>query len=94
MKKIRVLIVDDSALFVGEIAVLRLPHRQRSDIVRRHFLKQFERFRPFDPDFAHVRDVENAHALAYGLMFFDNSGIFDRHVISGKLMHLRTQCDV
>lgn len=49
---------------------------------------------PLYPKFAHVRHVEDAHAVADGQMFVDDARIFNRHIISRKLVHLGTQRDM
>mgnify|MGYP000922832444 CR=1 FL=1 len=54
----------------------------------------FERFRTLDPNLAHVRHVENTHAVAYGQVLLNNSFILDRHIVAGKLVHLGAQGDV
>ena len=81
-------VVHDAARLVREAAVLGLTHADGGGVVGGDFLHQFERLRTLDPDLAHVRHVENTHAVAYGQVLLNNSFILDRHIIAGKLVHL------
>ena len=87
-------VVHDAARLVREAAVLRLAHADGRGVVGGDFLHQFERFRTLDPNLAHVRHVENTHAVAYGQVLLNNSFILDRHIVAGKLVHLGAQGDV
>ena len=81
-------VIHDTALFVRETRILRLAERKVGSVVRCNCLDEFQCLRSFYPELAHVRDVEHAHAVYYGHVFVDDSGIFNRHIIAGKLVHL------
>ena len=80
-------VVHDAPLSVGQARILDLPVVQRGYVVRGDMLQEVDRPGPFDPDFAHVADVEYAGLLAYGVVFVVDAGEFDRHVESGKFGH-------
>ena len=40
---------------------------------------------------AHVADVKDADAGAYGYVFGDEPGVFDRHVPAAEVDHLRAE---
>ena len=87
-------VVHNPPLFVGETAVLCLPEGKGSHVVRRNFLQERQSVRTFHPELAHVRNVEYPHGVAHRHVFIDDARIFDRHVVSRKLVHLSTQRDM
>ena len=50
--------------------------------------------RTFHPEFSHVRHIEDPHRMADRQVFINDSGIFNRHVVTCKFMHLGTECNV
>ena len=84
-------VVDDTPLFVGEAGVLDVTDLELGGIVAGDILDELEGIGALDPEFTHMRDVEDTDALDDGHMFFDDpSGIFDGHIIACELMHLGT----
>ena len=82
-------VIDDPALFIGEAGVLDITDLELGGIVAGDILDETERIWPLNPEFSHVRDVEDAYALDDGHMLFDDPcRIFDRHVVACELVHL------
>ena len=50
--------------------------------------------RTFHPKFSHVGDVKHTDTLTNSKMFINDTGLFDRHIVSRKFVHLSSQRDV
>ena len=87
-------IVYNTAILIGKASVLYFTGRKGGHIVRSDFLQKVQSMRAFHPKLSHVGDIEYADALANGEMFVDDTGIFDRHIVSRKFVHLSAQRDV
>ncbi len=70
---------------------MRLPNRQLRRVIHRDMLHRGQRRRAAQLNVAHVADIEDAHAGAYGKMLGGQAGIFDRHVPTAKVDHLRAE---
>jgi len=72
-------IVLDAALLVADHRVLRLHGSQRSEIVRRHALK--ERFGACagDDNPPHMADIEETGLASNGVILIHNAGVVDGH---------------
>ena len=87
-------VIYNTAFFVGKTSILHLAWSQGSHIIGSHFLKKSQRIGAFHPEFSHVGNVEYTHSITNGEVFINDTGIFYRHIISRKLMHLSTQRDM
>ena len=77
-------IVLDAALLVADHRVLRLHGSQRSEIVRRHALK--ERFGACagDDNPPHMADIEETGCTPHRGVFFGDTAVFHRHFPATK----------
>ena len=82
-------VVDETAVLVEQPGIVRLADLQLRGGVGRDVIDQLQRFRPANFDLAHVADVEQAHALAHGVVLIDDAGVVDRHVPAAEIDHLR-----
>ncbi len=84
-------VVHEGAGGSHQAGVLRLALGKLGGVVAGDELRQIERLRAAQLDFAHVADVEKAGGCACGQMFADDSGIFDGHIPAAKVDHLGAQ---
>ena len=87
-------VVYNSSGFIRKTSVLHLARCKYSSVIGSHFLNKFECMRAFYPKFTHVRYIENTYRMADREMFINNSRIFNRHVVTRKLMHLGSECNM
>ena len=66
-------VVHKRAFGIKHGRILSLTDGQARSIIHRDVLHGCERLRPSQADVAHVADIENAHAGAYGHVFVDDS---------------------
>ena len=86
-------VVDDAAVFAGELGVALAAGREADDIAGH---ERFERARDRlvvgadEERLAHVRDVEQAGSAAHMIVLGDDAlGILHRHVVAGERHHAR-----
>jgi hypothetical protein len=70
------------------------PVAELLDVVGRKPLQGLERLRAGHLELSHVRDVEDAGALAHRTMLFEDSLVLDRHLPSPEIDQLRAQLSV
>ena len=80
-------IVDGATVFVEHHPVVDFTHRRIGDVVGEDIIHEFLGFGTRDVYFAHVRNVEHAHILAYGIVLLHDALILDRHVETAKRTH-------
>ena len=87
-------VVHNTAILIGKASVLHFTGSKGCHIIRSNFLQKVQSVRTLHPKFSHMGDIEHAYTLANGEMLIDDTGIFDRHIVSRKFVHLSTQRDV
>ena len=87
-------IVYDTPFFIREASILHFTGSKCSYIIRSHFLKKSQCIRTFHPEFTHMRYIKYTNSIAHRKVFVDDTCILNRHIISSKLMHLSTQCNM
>ena len=74
-----------------QAGVLRLALDKLGGVVAGDVLRQIQRLRAAQLDFAHMADVEKAGGRARGQMFADDPGVFHGHIPAAKVDHLGAQ---
>ena len=88
-------VVLDRAAIVENRRVVHLPDRERGDVVRRDVVDEIDGALAADHELAHVRDVEQAAALAHRLVLGgDALGVLHGHLVAGERDDLRAERDV
>jgi len=88
-------IVEDAAAFVGEQRVALAALGQADHVDRHQAFQRRRRIITFEPDLAHVGDVEQAGRVAGVLVLLDDAvAVLDRHLVAGKGHHTRAQLAV
>ncbi len=82
-------IVLDAALLVADHRVLRLHGPQRSEIVRRHALKERFRAGAGDDNPPHMADIEETDLASNGVILIHNAGVVDGHFPTREVDQLR-----
>ena len=80
-------VVYKTAVLVEQSGILRLANLKLGDGVGGEKIGCLDGFHTQDFDFAHVADVEQAHRLADGVVFFDNAGILHGHIPAAEIDH-------
>ncbi len=82
-------VVHDRPLLVQDRGVVRLPHRQRGNVVRRHVVDEIHRPGTAHEELPHVAHVEQAGARAHrGMLGGDSRGILHGHLVAREGDHL------
>ena len=84
-------VVHDAALAVRQAGVLHLAVAQSGDVIDGAVLHELLSHRAFGTELAHVTHVEHADVVADVVVLFDEAGVLDRHVVTGKFSHLGSQ---
>ena len=87
-------VVHNASILVWKTGVLHLTGSKRRHIIRSHFLQKVRCMRTFHPKLSHVGDIEHTDTLTNSEMFIDDAGIFNRHIVSRKFVHLSPQRDM
>ena len=87
-------VVDYAALTVGEAGVLHLAVEEVLDVVGGDILHEMFGNGAFGAELAHVAHVEHTYIVADIVVFFNQSGVLNRHVVAGKFGHLGSQRNV
>ena len=87
-------IIDDTAFAIRQARVLHLAVEEFRHVVRGDTLQEGESLRALDPDLAHMAHVKDTHAVANGSVLVVNARKLDGHIVTRKLGHLGTCCDV
>jgi hypothetical protein len=80
-------IIDDPARLIKHQRVLAVSDAQASDVVGEKAFKEMLRFWSGHEDFPHVRDIEKASRVSYGMVLRDDSLILDGHPPSSEADH-------
>ena len=84
-------VVHDPAVRATHRRVDRLPRRCGGQVVGHSVAQELERARTLDVELAHVRDVEQAGALAHAHVLAHVAGVAHRHLETRELHDLGAQ---
>ena len=84
-------VVHQAAAVVGQGAVLHTAREELIDIVGSGVLEELPRLRAPHEEFAHMGDIEEAHRLAHGEVFFGDRSVAHRHLEAGEVHHFSAQ---
>ena len=87
-------VVDHAAAFVEHERVLAMAGSKAGDVVGEHPVEPGGGGLPADEELAHVGNVEDAGALAHGVVLVDDRGVLDRHVPAGEGDEARAELDM
>ena len=88
-------VVENAAVFIGELGVARAPGRQSANIAGDEAFEFSRRVRSRQESLAHVRHIEQAGVLAREKMLGDNAAaVIHRQFIAGERRHAAAQRDM
>ena len=85
-------VVDDTPGLVAVERVVRLADRQRGHVEGRHRAQQPACLRPLHPGASEVRDIEDADALAHGMVLCEGALVLERHLPADEGCKACAQC--
>lgn len=85
-------IIYNPPILIRKTSILYFTRSQCRHIVRCYFLQKGQRLRSFHPKFSHVRYIKYTDTLTNSYVFINDTGVFNRHIITCKLVHFSTKC--
>jgi hypothetical protein len=85
-------IIYNPPILIRKTSILYFTRSQCRHIVRCYFLQKGQRLRSFHPKFSHVRYIKYTDTLTNSYVFINDAGVFNRHIITCKLVHFSTKC--
>jgi len=72
-------VINDAATLVQQKRVLPGSNIELADVICEHRVEPFARACPIHSQLSHVRNIEDADVVSYGLMLFEDAGVLHRH---------------